>query len=101
MLHLSMPPGPSSATMRIYALPLCRARADRPALVYYLASLPPKRKTKPESRTTVLAKRGLQKLTETWNKWGAMEGGWQARSFVYLGSFAAAQLLLIKTLNDA
>ncbi|KAF8322484.1 hypothetical protein DL93DRAFT_2162625 [Clavulina sp. PMI_390] len=69
------------AGMRIYALPLAKARPGRPALVYYLTSLPPKTElkddAKTESRASKLVKRGQQKLAETWTSWGAKEGGWQ------------------------
>lgn len=63
--------------MRIIALPLSRLRPDRPAMVFYLAQLPPKPKTKPDSRFAVLRKRGLVKLADTWDEWGKKDGGWQ------------------------
>lgn len=64
--------------MRIFALPLTRAAPNRPALVYYLASLPPRKKSPAdESRSAVLARKGMKKVTDTWNKWGNMESGWQ------------------------
>jgi len=73
-----MPVG-SPHKMRIYALPLTRARPNSPAFVYYLAHMPRARKAKPESKTATLTKKVIQKAVETWNSWGTMDSGWQVR----------------------
>ncbi|KAF9511825.1 hypothetical protein BS47DRAFT_1330743 [Hydnum rufescens UP504] len=57
--------------MRLFALPLTRARPGHSALVYYLAHFPPpKLPQKPETWASRLVKSAAHKAADTWDRWG-------------------------------
>ncbi|KAF8339597.1 mitochondrial K+-H+ exchange-related-domain-containing protein [Cantharellus anzutake] len=92
--------------MRLFALPLTKAIPGKhESLVYYLAHLPPKPKTRAETRTGRLVKLATNQATETWSRWSkAPESSWKFKVYS-LGMKAQRQLdfeeLALKSIDPA